>query len=576
MNYLLRILEMSVTEGSATILVDCFKDERGSTSKDAPNAFYNNVQIVNRDLSVLAVQTYIDHFCSEKIRSRGIQVCEALGATGLRSIRYCHEIDGIKRIFCNDMSSEAIRIMKMNFKHNNVPEQKVVASCADANELMYRLARSKLEPLIYHAPKGSDKIDSKYDQLELPPQAESISVIDIDPYGSASPFLASAIACIEDGGLLCVTSTDSAVLCGKYPETCHAKYGSTSLRNCPFNHEMGLRILLAAIERAANLQGCYIVPLLSAKIDFYFRTFVIIRKKASHAKLSCAKLSNILQCTQCSHFQFIPVGVAGSANRRAKKNSEDGAPTEINLTKGEKALVAPDMPPISNFHVSTSRLSNDDIHCWDEVKSKFLSTSSLKDSREAPWCPSCDSENYTIGGPIYNQPIHSADFLTKCKQRLNSLKDRAELTNRMKLGAIDRVEALLTNLDQELPHIPLYYSIPRLCSDLGQSVPTTAAIFQGVRNLGFVCSRSHCNMYGIKTNCPSFVLYGLLKAIVQGNDGTDQSSVIEKSKLPHINCGALLLPLETVCPSNMKSGEMNKSVRYLPNPEPNWGPKCKR
>lgn len=55
-------------------------------------------------------------------------------------------------------------------------------------------------------------------------------VIDIDPYGSPSIFLNSAIQAISNGGLLCVTATDMPVLCGKYPETCFAKYGATSMK----------------------------------------------------------------------------------------------------------------------------------------------------------------------------------------------------------------------------------------------------------------------------------------------------------------------------------------------------------
>lgn len=40
-------------------------------------------------------------------------------------------------------------------------------------------------------------------------------IIDLDPYGTAVPFLESAISCLEDGGLLAVTYTDLAVLCAR-------------------------------------------------------------------------------------------------------------------------------------------------------------------------------------------------------------------------------------------------------------------------------------------------------------------------------------------------------------------------
>lgn len=43
-------------------------------------------------------------------------------------------------------------------------------------------------------------------------------VIDLDPYGSCSIFIDSAVQAIKDGGLMLVTCTDLAVLCGNHPE----------------------------------------------------------------------------------------------------------------------------------------------------------------------------------------------------------------------------------------------------------------------------------------------------------------------------------------------------------------------
>lgn len=77
---------------------------------------------------------------------------------------------------------------------------------------------------------------------------------DLDPYGCAAKFLDPAVQVVQNGGLLCVTATDMAILCGNTPETCRAKYGSVPLR-AKFCHEMALRILLCSIETAANRHG---------------------------------------------------------------------------------------------------------------------------------------------------------------------------------------------------------------------------------------------------------------------------------------------------------------------------------
>ena len=36
--------------------------------------------------------------------------------------------------------------------------------------------------------------------------------VDIDPYGSPSPFIDAAVQCVSDGGLLMITATDMVLL----------------------------------------------------------------------------------------------------------------------------------------------------------------------------------------------------------------------------------------------------------------------------------------------------------------------------------------------------------------------------
>lgn len=47
--------------------------------------------------------------------------------------------------------------------------------------------------------------------------------VDIDPYGSPSIFLDSAVQSVADGGMLMCTATDMAVLCGDDREVCYSK-----------------------------------------------------------------------------------------------------------------------------------------------------------------------------------------------------------------------------------------------------------------------------------------------------------------------------------------------------------------
>ena len=51
--------------------------------------------------------------------------------------------------------------------------------------------------------------------LRRQPLDYRFSVIDLDPYGSPTPFLDAAVQSTKEGGLMCITCTDMAVLCGK-------------------------------------------------------------------------------------------------------------------------------------------------------------------------------------------------------------------------------------------------------------------------------------------------------------------------------------------------------------------------
>ena len=116
-------------------------------------------------------------------------------------------------------------------------------------------------------------------------------VIDLDPYGTAVPFLDSAVQAIADGGLLCVTCTDSPVLCGTYPEKCFSLYGSVPLRS-KYLHEQALRILLHSIDATANKYKRYIVPWISVSVDFYVRVFVRVFESPAEVKKSCTRRSH--------------------------------------------------------------------------------------------------------------------------------------------------------------------------------------------------------------------------------------------------------------------------------------------
>ena len=196
----------------------------------------------NRTISVLLLKAV------GGLHGTGLTVCEPLSGTGIRGIRYAVESGVVGRLILNDLSKEAVEVIKKNLVLNGVDAE---VYNEDANVLLHRM-------------------EGKCD------------VVDIDPFGSPAPFVHAGFRALRDGGLLCATATDTAVLVGKYSRKCLRRYGAV-IKRTPFYIELGLRNLLGFIARAAAAEDFGATPLLSYWEGHYFRTCIHVTKGARDA-----------------------------------------------------------------------------------------------------------------------------------------------------------------------------------------------------------------------------------------------------------------------------------------------------
>lgn len=137
----------------------------------------------------------------------------------MRSVRYLKEIDHVKNLVANDWDPKAVELIKKNMEFNEIDDTKYETYALDAVDLM-----------------NQKRAERKF-----------FDVVDLDPYGSAIPFLESGLSALRNGGLLAVTFTDMAVLCARRPHVCSYKYGSVPLPN-KYCHEFALRMVLHMIS----------------------------------------------------------------------------------------------------------------------------------------------------------------------------------------------------------------------------------------------------------------------------------------------------------------------------------------
>ncbi|KAI5463409.1 S-adenosyl-L-methionine-dependent methyltransferase [Mariannaea sp. PMI_226] len=498
----------TVKEGKATILVPQgakIGEDRGEVQQ----VFYNPIQQYNRDLSVLAIKTYGEDVLEKRReqydarmakggkkrkreddeqkptgnpadtetiapptepevpaqpKSDGIEksrlgdshkiqfkMLDALSASGLRALRYAHELPFVTSIKANDLSDSAAETIKMNVVHNGL-EEKITVTQGDALAHMYRAIADDL---------------SNRDRSGNTSRANKFDVIDLDPYGTAAPFFDAAVQAVrDDGGLLCITCTDSAVWAGhSYCEKTYALYGGIPIKGM-HSHEAGLRLVLNAIATSAARYGLTIEPLLSLSIDFYTKFFVRVTKSPQSVKFLAAKTMLVYSCDQgCGAWQTQPL----LKSKPSPNKKGTGAFYKHTMAQGP----------------TSDRLCH---HCGFKMH---------------------------ISGPMYGGHIHSPDFILRL---LKQIPD----ADKSVYGTLPRLEGMLrTALEEHLPgpevtepvdprdaeraaydHYPFFVIPSKLATVLSCSTPSENMFRGALIHLGYRASRSHCRPGSIKTDAP--------------------------------------------------------------------------
>ena len=210
-------------EGKAIFKANLSGKDKGPGK--ARGVFYNPAMRLSRDLHVAFAKQF---------DFSGIML-DGLAASGIRGIRLNLEA-GVIVEFC-DSSRMATETIAGNLEMNGIKS---------------KIYNERVEDLLQ---------DRKYDW------------IDVDPFGTPAPYLEAALKGLNDGGILGVAATDTAVLCGAKPSICKKRYGAVSMRRVAAK-EVGVRILLSMIHNIASGMGKGIEPLLCYSEGHHLRVFV--------------------------------------------------------------------------------------------------------------------------------------------------------------------------------------------------------------------------------------------------------------------------------------------------------------
>ena len=240
-----------IKEGTTELFVYKNKESVKGPSIRENAPFYNPAMELNRDVSVLVNQWFVN------TSARHVHILDGLAASGSRGIRLAHELSGDFEVSINDWSDQSVALIQQNIQKNQLENVSV-----------------------FQRDLGSLLLERRYHS------------IDIDPFGSPIYFFDAAMRSVYNKGIIACTATDTAALCGVFPQVCFRRYAALPLHG-PSMHETGLRILLGCLCREAAKYDRGIEPLLCYTTDHYVRIYVQVHNGKSAANASMEQYSCI-------------------------------------------------------------------------------------------------------------------------------------------------------------------------------------------------------------------------------------------------------------------------------------------
>ena len=251
-----------IKEGKTTLLVPSLSLTDNVPPKNP--AFFNPNAKWNRDISMLVYRIQ----ASTKYNKT---FADSICGVGARGLRASVEVPKIDTVYLNDLNPIAIELAKESAKLNQV-EGKCLF---DSNDVCKFL-------------NFEERDFRKFD------------IIDLDPFGSPSPYVDCVLRSVSNHGLISITATDTAVLCGVYPKVCFRKYYGFPIRS-EYSNEIGIRLLVSFIALTASRFDLSIIPYFCHSNLHYMRVYLRVEFGNSLANSVVQKIGFLKHCQNCKH-----------------------------------------------------------------------------------------------------------------------------------------------------------------------------------------------------------------------------------------------------------------------------------
>jgi tRNA (guanine26-N2/guanine27-N2)-dimethyltransferase len=258
-------------EGKTRLLVPAVS----LTEKVPPKvpAFFNPSAKLNRDISIIAYRAFI-----QDLKKSKKTFADSFSGIGSRALRVAVEAPEIEEIHMNDINPIAIDLSKKAAELNSVTEK-----CNfSINEVCKFLTTRPTKE------NG----------------AERFGIVDLDPFGSPSKYIDCVLRAVFHRGLISITATDTAVLCGVYRDVCFRRYYGRPINN-HYANETALRLLTSLIALTASRLELAIHPLFAHANLHYLRVYIEVSLSSSQANKVYDNIGYLRHCFRCGNRNVI-------------------------------------------------------------------------------------------------------------------------------------------------------------------------------------------------------------------------------------------------------------------------------
>ena len=437
----------TIVEGGTKILVPSLSLHSNIATKREP-VFFNSAAELNRDISIIAYRSFISnsisgHNRNHKNKMNDIAMADSLCGTGVRGLRVAVEVPEVNQVYLNDINPLAIDVARKSSAINRV-EDKCYFSVNEVCKFLLDLVnKSKTS-------SGTDQ-EGKIDRIR-----RRFTIVDLDPFGSPANYVDCMMRSVEDGGLVSITATDTAVLCGKHPEVCLRKYYGLPLNNS-YSNEIALRLLISLIALTSSRLGISIYPLFAHTNMHYIRFYAKVVLSKKQANKVFTNIGYLQHCFHCG-------------NRAVSVVQPGGETCELCYAKFSTA----------------GWLWIGRIYDKDFVREMMTKTFPLQ-------CDGSIQAYETSGEATMDMDNKSEDNQNSCKKKegnnLEKIQKRKE----------KHLQKLFASCISEHDDIPYYFTSDEIASKLKIGPPALTSIIESLSKAGFRTSRSGLNQTAFKT-----------------------------------------------------------------------------